>query len=116
MLPFVERRQHKRYSINLGVQFKIRKEGKFIQGGEGKTHDVSHRGIFFESNAAVPPGTVLRLVVEWPIRFQGNTSVDWVVDGVVVRSTVSGMALNIMRQRFERGSQNKRKKLTASKQ
>jgi hypothetical protein len=114
MPPFVERRQHKRYSINLGVQFQIREEGKFIQGGEGKIHDVSHSGIFFESNTAVPPGMVLRLVVEWPVRFQGKTSVDWIVDGVVVRSTVSGMALKIMRQRFERGFQNKRKKLIVS--
>ena len=48
MSPFVERRQHKRYSINLVVQFEIRKEGKFIQGGEGKIHDVSRTGIFFE--------------------------------------------------------------------
>jgi hypothetical protein len=106
----LERRQCKRYSIELDVQFAIRKQDKMIEGGEGKIQDVSRAGIFLKSSAVIPPGTVLRLIVEWPVRFQGKTRVDWIVDGVVLRSTSSGMAVNIIRQRFERRSQSKRKK------
>jgi hypothetical protein len=113
MLPPLERRQYKRYTMSLDVQFKIRKDGKFIDGGEGKIHDVSRSGLFFESSSVVSPGTVVRLVAAWPVRFQGKTRVDWVVDGVVLRSTAFGMAVNIMRQRFERGAQTKRKKLAS---
>jgi len=98
--------------MNLDVHFKVRKRGKLINGGDGKIQDVSRAGMFFESDAVIPPGTVLRLIVEWPVRFQGKTRLDWVVDGVVLRSTPSGTAVNIMRQRFERGA-SKRKNLAS---
>ena len=99
--------------MNLDVHFKVRKDGKLIEGGDGKIQDVSRAGMFFESDAVIPPGTVLRLIVAWPIRFQGKTRLDWIVDGVVLRSGPSGTAVNIMRQRFERGAQSKRKKLAS---
>src|SRR5262245_950304 len=103
MLPSFERRQSKRYTMALNIEFKVRKDGKFVPGGNGRIHDVSRSGLFFESGAVLPAGTVLRLFVDWPVRFQGKTRVGWVVDGVVMRSTDSGTAVNIMRQWFERG-------------
>jgi hypothetical protein len=111
MPPSFDRRRSQRLSIPLKLQFTIRKHGKVIGGGEGKIQDVSRSGIFFESNIVVPPGSVLRLTVDWPIRFQNKTRVDWIVDAVVVRSTLSGMAISIMRQRFDRRLQGKEKKL-----
>jgi hypothetical protein len=113
MSPSFERREYKRYLITLDVQIKIRKEGKLIDAGGGKIQNISRVGIFLESNELVPAGVVLRLIVDWPVRFQGKTRVDWIVDGVVVRSTDSGMAVNIMRQWFERDRQGKRKKLAS---
>jgi hypothetical protein len=114
MSPSLERRQCRRYSLSLDVHFKIRKKGKFVNGGDGKIHDVSRGGICFEcGDAIISPGTALRLIVEWPVRFQGKTHLDWVVDGVVLRSNPMGTAMNIMRQRFERGAQNKRKRLAS---
>jgi hypothetical protein len=111
MSHYFDRRQCYRYSISLDVRFMIRKQGEFVEGGDGKIQDVSRTGIFFESPAALPPSTVLRLVVDWPVRFQGKTHIDWIVDGVVVRNSSSGTAVNIMRQRLERRSQTKKEKL-----
>ena len=79
--------------------------------GEGKIRDVSRSGIFFESDTLVSPGSVLRLIVDWPVRFRNKTRVDWIVDAIVVRSTPSGTAVTIMRQRFERQPQGKVKKM-----
>ena len=111
MSPSFDRRRSQRLSIPLKLQFTIRKHGKVAGSGEGTIQNVSRTGILFDSGTAIPPGTVLRLIVDWPVRFQNKTHVDWIVDAVVVRSTSSGTAINIMRQRFERQSQGKEKKL-----
>jgi len=111
MPHFFDRRRSQRFSIPLSLQFTIRKHGYVVGGGKGKIQDVSRSGIFFESNTAGPPDSVLRLAVDWPVRFQNKTHIDWIVDAAVVRSTPSGTAINIMRQRFERRLQGKRRKL-----
>ena len=111
MPPSLDRRRSQRLAIPLNLQFTIRKHGKAVGEGQGKIQDVSRTGIFFESNTVVPPGSVVRLIVDWPVRFQNKTPVDWIVDGIAVRSTASGTAINIMRQRFERRAQGKEKKL-----
>ena len=104
-----DRRQSQRYSISLDAQFTIRKQGKIVEAGEVKIQNVCRAGIFFESPVVIPPGSVLQLVVDWPVLFEGKTHLQWVVDGIVVRSTSSGTAVQIMRQRFERCTQKKRK-------
>lgn len=97
--------------MRLDVQFMIRKQGKLVEGGTGQTQDISRAGIFFESSKPLTPNTVLQLVIDWPVRFQGKTHVDWIVDAVVVRTAPSGMAVNIMRQRFERRLKRKEERL-----
>ena len=111
MSYFFDRRRGQRLSLHLGLQFTIREHGTVIGTGEGKIRDVSRSGIFFESSTIVPPGSVLQLTVDWPVRFQNKTRVDWIVDAVVVRNTQFGMGINIMRQRFERQVHVKQKKL-----
>jgi hypothetical protein len=107
-----ERRQSPRYSIALNAQFTMRKRGTVISSGVGRIRNVSGAGIFFESPTVLPVGGVLRMIVDWPVRFEGKVRVDWVVDAVVVRSTASGTAVSIMRHRFERRSRGKEKKMT----
>lgn len=102
MSPPFERRRCDRYSIRLDVRFRIRKRGGFIEGGQGTIRDVSRTGVFLESPLALPPGTVLQLTVDWPVRFRGKTRVDWIVDAVVVRSSFGGVAATIMRHQFKR--------------
>jgi hypothetical protein len=97
--------------MRLDLQFMIRKQGKLVKAGEGKTQDISRAGILFESAKTLEPNTVLRLIVDWPVRFQGKTRVNWIVDAVVVRSSPSGTAVNIMRQRFERRFKRKEERL-----
>jgi hypothetical protein len=113
MLPALERRQCKRYAMDLAVHFKVRKENRFVDGGDGRIHDVSRAGMFFQSSAFIPPGSVVRAIVEWPVRFQGKTRIDWIVEGIVVRSGPSGTALDIRRQHFERAATSRRKKMAS---
>lgn len=104
-----ERRQNPRYSITLDAHFTIRKDARVVESGQVKIHNVCRTGIFFECSLLIPPGSVLQLVIDWPVMFDGKTPVQWIVDCVVVRSTASGAAVQIMRQRFERNTQKKRK-------
>src|ERR1051325_2184298 len=97
-----ERRQNQRYTITLDAQFTIRKQAKIVESGQVKIQNVCRRGIFFEGPEVIPTGSVLQLIIDWPIMFEGKTPVQWIVDCVVIRSTGSGTAVQIMRQRFER--------------
>ena len=103
-----DRRQSQRYSISLDAQFTIQKQEKIMEAGTGKIQNVCRTGIFFESPTVIPAGSVLQLVIDWPVLFEGKTPVRWVVDGIVVRSTLSGTAVQIMRQKFERCKKKKR--------
>src|SRR5262245_21372362 len=105
----LDRRQSQRYSISLDVHFTVRKQGKILETGAGKIQNVCRSGLFFECPIVIPPGSVLQLVIDWPVLFEGKTPVQWVVDCVVVRSTSAGTAVQIMRQKFERNMQKKRK-------
>jgi len=109
MSLFFDRRQSQRYSIGLDAQFTLRKQGEKLETGEVKIQNVCRAGIFFESPVIVPPGSVLQLVIDWPVLFEGKTPVQWVVDCIVLRSMSSGTAVQIMRQRFERCTEKKRK-------
>ena len=108
MSPFFDRRQSLRYSINLDAQFTVRKQGKVQDTGNGKIQNVCRSGMFFESSEIIPCGSVLQMVVDWPVLFEGTTSIQWVIDCVVVRSSSSGTAVQIMRQKFERSAQETR--------
>src|SRR5690348_5169221 len=106
-----ERRQSLRYSIALKMQFTIREHGIAMSSGMGKIRNVRGAGIFFESTAILSPGSTVRLIVDWPVRFRGAARIDWIVDAVVVRSTADGTAVKIMKHRFERRSRTREKKL-----
>jgi hypothetical protein len=108
MLLSFDRRQSQRYSISWDAQFTLRKHGKILEAGEVKIQNVCRAGMFFESPVVIPPGSVLQLIIDWPVLFEGKTPVQWVVDCVVVRSMSSGAAVRIMRQRFERSTEKKR--------
>jgi PilZ domain-containing protein len=100
----LERRQRQRYSIEFDVEFAIVKHGKILGTGSGTTRDVSTGGMYFESSQEppVPVGSVIHVVAKWPVRFQRTIPVDWIVDGVIARSDDRGMAVEILKQHFER--------------
>jgi hypothetical protein len=104
----LDRRRSQRYSISLDVHFTIKKQAKILETGIGKIQNVCRSGLLFECPIIIPPASVLQLIIDWPVLFEGKTPVQWVVDGVVVRSTSSGTAVQIMRQKFERSTQKKR--------
>jgi|SRR5581483_7020498 len=109
MSPSFDRRRTQRYSISLDAQYTVRKRGKVTESGQIKIQNVCRTGIFFECPTAIPVGSVLQVIIDWPVMFEGKTPVQWVVDCVAVRSTSSGTAAQIMRQRFERSMKKKRK-------
>jgi|SRR5437868_7884526 c-di-GMP-binding flagellar brake protein YcgR len=112
MLKPLERRQRERYSIEVDVQFIVSKHGKTLQTGSGITRDVSAGGMLFEPNQvlSLDPGNVIHVIAKWPVRYQRTTRVDWIVDGIVVRSDARGIAVEIHKQHLERRAQSRTKK------
>ena len=100
----LERRQRQRYSIEFPVDFAIVNHGMTIRTGSGVTRDVSAGGLYFEPGQQLPvtPGSVIHVIAKWPVRFQRTVHVDWIVDGIIVRTDERGIAVEILKQHFER--------------
>ena len=72
MLP--ERRRDRRYPVTLEFA---------IEGGIGRTVNISSLGIYFETDRPVPAGLSFRLVLPFEYAVPGGASVVW--DARVVR-------------------------------
>ncbi len=70
-----------------------------INGGEGKTVDMSSNGILFTSGEVIPVGRYVELGVNWPVHL-GRCALKLVVYGRVVRSEQGMTALEIERYEF----------------
>ena len=94
-----ERRSAFRYPIALNASYKPSKK-KSIDGGEGKTVNMSSRGLWIASEQKVKLGARLEVILEWPARLDGAIELVLVAIGRVVRTRESGFALELARYEF----------------
>lgn len=98
----LNRRRGQRYPVTLKVQFTILDQKRVVGRSKGEVLDASTSGLFLTSQTPIRPGSILQLVIKWPVRPPGVKRVDWIVRGVAVRTGPLGTGVNIIRQRFER--------------
>ncbi len=97
---FQERRKSRRFPVHQHLhcrEFDIR-AGK--SAGTGQTLDMSSSGIRFSIQGPIPPGCLVELSVDWPVRLEGTCSLKLVVVGRVVRSEAGWAALSIQQYEF----------------
>lgn len=61
-----ERRNSKRFRLHLAVVFSWRDEHGILQSGEGRTCNISSRGIYIRTKCAPPAGNALEMNVFLP--------------------------------------------------
>jgi hypothetical protein len=89
--------------MNLRLHYLIlHSDERVIETGTGQTIDVSTSGVRFESQAPIAAGRHVRLLVDWPILLHGGVQLQLVVEGMVVRSNGTEIALRISRHVFKK--------------
>ena len=96
-----DQRQHFRYPIKLEIEYRLLNGSPFVRTGFGRTHNISRRGVLFETNDALPPlRAEVELLVQWPFLLDGVCPLRLVIRGRVVRIAGKAVALKIQRHEF----------------
>lgn len=61
--------------------------------GQGRTVDMSHSGVFFTTESLLRKNTRVTLHIAWPVRLNGDESVELFANGKVVRAQESNAAV-----------------------
>jgi len=81
-----DRRQDRRYDVELKLQYKILKAGRVLDEGNGLTMNMSRGGVQFESERTLTEGMDIELAIEWPFLLRGRFPIQLHVMGSVVRA------------------------------
>ena len=95
----IERRSKMRYPLELNVRYQTLETQASIAGA-GQTVNMSSNGLLVAGHAALSEGTRLKLTVEWPSLLNGNTPLQLVTVGSVVRATDSNFAVAFENYQF----------------
>jgi hypothetical protein len=95
-----DRRNKRRYPLDLAVQYKVVKNYLVTATGSGRALNMSSKGIAFKVNETFRPGTYLELSVSWPVLLNGRCPMKLVVEGRVVRSGSEGTVISMDRYEF----------------
>jgi PilZ domain-containing protein len=95
-----DRRNRRRYDIDLHVQYKVFRHYQVAQSGTGKTINLSGGGIAFEIDEVLMPGAAIELAIAWPVLLNKTCPLKLVVTGKVVRSDAMLTAVRMERYEF----------------
>jgi len=88
-----EQRSHRRYPIELDVQYRLLGKGVSDLSGSGKTRNVSSAGVLFEAPGALPAGSMIEVMLSWPFLLEGICPLRLVMRGRIVRNDMRGVAV-----------------------
>ena len=95
-----DRRNRRRYDIDLNLQYKIVRQYQVCQSGTGKTINFSGGGVAFETRDAIKPGSSIELSIAWPVMLNSTCPLKLVLTGKVVRSDAALTAVRMERYEF----------------
>ena len=98
--PLANRRLHQRYPIELDLRYKLIHGRQVLNGGVGRTRDISTKGVFFSADQALPSGLDVELSMDWPLRLGGLCHLQLKIAGKVLRSGERGTAVQITHYEF----------------
>jgi len=95
-----DRRAHHRYPIRLDVEYKLQKKGRVILHGIGRTLNISSGGAFLAVNDSLEIGGLIELAINWPLLLDGFCPLKLKIRGLIVRSDINGIAVEIQHHEF----------------
>jgi hypothetical protein len=95
-----DRRNDRRYTIELSLEYRTTGPGSRSECGSGTSIDIGRGGISFEGQHDLRAGTMAELSMDWPHLLQDRCPLRLIVTGRVVWSHAGRIALKIRRYEF----------------
>jgi hypothetical protein len=95
-----ERRQSERFPMQRDVRYQVLAKRGAEEKGEGKTINISSRGVLFTCPRDLQPGKRVRLCINWPVPLNDKCALKLVARGRVVRSEEGRAAIEIQHHEF----------------
>ncbi len=95
-----DRRSGLRFPIDSGLEYRILRQGRVLESGQGRTLNISSSGVLFKSEARLMPGAIVELSIAWPARLYDNAPIQLHVRGKAVRVSGDAAAVRIVSYDF----------------
>ena len=100
-----DRRNDKRYGMELQLRWKLVRRRRTIESGTGHTIDMSSGGILFQAGADLPAGLNVELSIAWPILLHNVSPMQLIVHGRILRSLDGLAAIRTVTHEFRTSGQ-----------
>ena len=95
-----ERRNNARFDCRLAVSYQTL-EKPFLSGqGMSETVNISSKGVSFGADAALEPGQLIQVSMDWPARLENQIPLKLVAEGRIVRNLKGVAAMTIDKYEF----------------
>jgi hypothetical protein len=95
-----DRREDRRYGIELELRYKVIARSRLQLNGGGRTLNMSSGGVLFSGDQDLPAGAFVELAINWPVLLQNTRPLTLVVVGRVVRCEDGKVAIKTNRYEF----------------
>jgi c-di-GMP-binding flagellar brake protein YcgR len=95
-----ERRQDRRYHLQLDAKWKLIRRRRLLDTGDGRTMDISSGGIRFDAGRRLPEGLNVELSIAWPVLLRNEAPMQLVVTGKIVRCDGREVAIQTTQHEF----------------
>jgi hypothetical protein len=95
-----ERRQDRRYHLQLELKWKLIRRRRLLDTGAGRTIDVSSGGIRFDAGRHLPEGLNVELSISWPVLLHNVAPMQLVAIGKIVRCDGRQVAIQTIQHEF----------------
>jgi hypothetical protein len=96
----IDRREDKRYGLELRLRYRVMQGSRVVWRGNGCTTDVSRTSIRFITSRPLPPKSPIDLVIEWPVRFGDMYPMELALSGTVERSEGTSTVVRLISWQF----------------
>src|SRR5579872_2573118 len=95
-----DRRDDRRYPIELELRYKVIARSRTPLEGTGRTLNMSSGGILFGGDQSLPAGAFVELSINWPVLLQNTRPLTLLIVGRVVRCQDDRVAVKTNRYEF----------------
>ena len=95
-----DRRQDRRYQLQLELKWKLIRRRRVLDTGTGQTVDVSSGGFLFDAGRHLPEGLNVELSIAWPVLLHNVAPIQLVATGKIVRANGRQVAIQTIQHEF----------------
>ena len=95
-----DRRNDRRYGLQLDVKWKLIRRRRVVETGIGHTIDLSSGGLMFDAGRHLPEGLNVELSITWPVLLHNVAPLQLVISGRIVRTDGQRIAIRAVQHEF----------------